>query len=51
MNTLLVAIRIHEPDPAFDAEIAATKPPRSFGLLLCRHRLARERLKRTGFVG
>ena len=51
MNALLIAIRIPEPDPAFDAEIAATQPPRSFGLLLRRYGLARERLKRTGLVG
>lgn len=51
MNTLLITIRIPEPDPAFDAEIAATQPPRSFGPLLHRHRLAQERLKRTGVVG
>ena len=54
MNALLVATRIPEPDKALDAEIAsAGSHPNSpmFGPLLHRHRLAQERLKRTGVVG
>ncbi len=53
MIALLVAIRIPEPDPALDAEFRSAgsdPPPRWFGLLLRRHGLARERLKRTAFV-
>ena len=53
MNAPPATILIPELDPALDAEIRSAGSdslPRSFGLLLSRHGLAQESLKRTGFV-